>query len=166
MRTNVFTLPVSLEQVAALSHSTHSLKAGACASSQSAFPKKRLTSAPQWLLSQPLARRQLIILTRDFKRDAIFQSSFPKRAIDVTKNFSSIESQGFYLIVSLPSGLPPHQSKPMPTAKKSPSSFSENVKVFLTNNDFGSPSTSRKLKHGDLTGRVLKECIHKIDNSC
>ena len=43
-------------------------------------------------------------------------TSFPKRAIDVTKNFSSIEPRGFYVIVSLLSCLPQHQLQPMPTA--------------------------------------------------
>ena len=45
-----------------------------------------------------------------------YYASFPERAIDVTKNFSSLESQGFYVIVSLLSCLPQHQSQPMPAA--------------------------------------------------
>lgn len=38
------------------------------------------------------------ILTRDFQTIYYF---LPERATDVTENFSSIESQGFYVIVSL-----------------------------------------------------------------
>ncbi|RKU17376.1 hypothetical protein C6501_04315 [Candidatus Poribacteria bacterium] len=49
------------------------------------------------------------------------------------ENFSSIESQGFYVIVSLLSCLPQHQSQPMPTATSSIAKMFENIKHFLTN---------------------------------
>ena len=45
-----------------------------------------------------------------------FKTSFPEHAIDVTKNFGSIEPRGFYVIVSLLSCLSQHQLQPMPTA--------------------------------------------------
>ena len=74
------------------------------------------------------------VLRAFFTRDIdgmSFYASFPERATDVTKNFSSIESQGFYLIVSLLSCLPQHQSEPMPTAKESLSGTCYNVKHKL-----------------------------------
>ncbi len=55
------------------------------------------------------------ISTRDLDRMSYY-AAFPERAIDVTKNFSSIESQGLDIVVSLLSCLPQHQLQPMPTA--------------------------------------------------
>ena len=57
------------------------------------------------------------ISTRDLDKMSYY-AAFPERAIDVTKNFSSLESQGFYVIVSLLNCLPQHQSQPMPIAKE------------------------------------------------
>ncbi|MDE0481716.1 MAG: hypothetical protein OXI67_03965 [Candidatus Poribacteria bacterium] len=71
------------------------------------------------------------VLRAFFTRDIdgmSFYAAFPERATDVTKNFSSIESQGFYEIVSLLSCLPQHQSQPMPTATNTLSCLKKSVK--------------------------------------
>ena len=50
-----------------------------------------------------------------------------QRKSEMLENFSSIESQGFYIVVSLLSCLPQHQLQPMPTALNSIAETTENV---------------------------------------